>query len=124
MPEAAVAAGVGAGGSYRDTPSPMPPNLFADAAPPATGETFTALARLRNVVVERIVSSATPAPDLYVQAQDEWVVLLRGTARLEVEGAVRDLREGDTALLPAGTPHRVLATSAGAVWLAVHVHPG
>jgi len=97
-------------------------NLFDDARPPETGERFEALWRCRHLMVERIISSDTPDPGLYVQAQDEWVVLLTGAARLEVDGATVSLRPGDHLSLPAGTPHRVLETSPGSLWLALHLH--
>jgi cupin 2 domain-containing protein len=61
--------------------------------------------------------------ELYDQTQDEWVVLLEGEAELEVAGRHVRLRAGDWLVLPAHTSHRVLATSAGARWLAVHVAP-
>lgn len=96
---------------------------FDTAPPPDHGERFTELARVRNVVVESIVSSASPAADEYRQEQDEWVVLLDGSAELDVDGAHVSLAAGDWLVLPAGVPHRVLRTSHGARWLAVHVHP-
>lgn len=99
------------------------PNLFWDAAPPPEGERFEALLQVGPVTIERIVSSDRPEPTLYEQAQDEWVVLLRGAATLEIAGEERCLGEGDSVFLPARTPHRVLRTSAGALWLAVHVKP-
>ena len=95
-------------------------NLYAGEQP-TQGELFKTLAKLRQVKIERILSSAQPGPTLYDQAQDEWVVLLRGQATLEVAGETLELAEGDYLVLPAHTPHRVLATSAGALWLAVHV---
>jgi cupin 2 domain-containing protein len=98
-------------------------NLFDDDAPPVTGERFEALARSGATVIERIVSSDEPDSRTYDQMHDEWVVLLRGSAELEIAGARVALTEGDHVLLPARTPHRVLRTSSGAVWLAVHVHP-
>ena len=101
---------------------PSPRNLFDDADAPATGERFETLARVRGVHVERIVSSASPEPTPYAQEQDEWVVLLRGEATLDVNGRAIELRAGDHVLLPAKTPHAVLRTTAGALWLAVHVH--
>jgi cupin 2 domain-containing protein len=101
----------------------MPPNLFDDADSPDTGERFETLARVRQVTIERIVSSATPDVTRYVQEHDEWVALLRGEATLEIDGVARELRAGDHVLLPARTPHIVRRTSAGAVWLAVHVGP-
>ena len=99
------------------------PNLFAHPAAPPHGEHFEELARLGPTRIERIVSSAQPDPDLYDQPQDEWVVLLRGEARLELAGTEISLTAGDTLLIPSHTPHRVLMTSAGALWLAVHTSP-
>ena len=98
-------------------------NLFRDAAPPAQGERFDELLRHRQLVVERIVSSAAITPTDYVQAQDEWVLLVRGEAELRVAGELRTLKAGDYVFLPAGTPHRVERTQAGTLWLAVHLHP-
>jgi len=98
-------------------------NVWDPASVPATGEVFQELARLGRVTIERIVSSEHPETQRYDQSQDEWVVLLRGEASVEVAGKVSRLRAGDSLLLPAHTPHRVLATSKGATWLAVHVHP-
>jgi glyoxylase I family protein len=102
------------------TPDLSRGNLFAGEAP-AHGEQFDKLAELRNVTIERILSSASPNLELYDQSQDEWVVLLRGQATLEVAGETLELAAGDYLLLPAHTQHRVVATSAGALWLAVHI---
>ena len=97
-------------------------NLFAGAAPPAEGERFETLLSCRNVVIERIVSSASLTPTGYTQPQDEWVVLLRGEATIELAGTAVELRPGDHLFLPSGTPHAVTRASEGALWLAVHVH--
>jgi cupin 2 domain-containing protein len=97
-------------------------NLFEHAAPPEKGEHFETLLACRNLVVERIVSSATVEPNECVQSQDEWVVLIRGEAVLDVAGEVLALRAGDHVFLPAGTRHTVTSASNGALWLAVHVH--
>jgi cupin 2 domain-containing protein len=102
----------------------LPPgNLYADAEPPGEGERFETLLAHRNLVVERIVSSAAVTPSEYVQTQDEWVVLLRGEALLEVAGEAVALAPGDHVFLPAGTAHTVRRVSEGAIWLAVHLHP-
>lgn len=103
----------------------MPPlvtgNLLDAPEAPAHGERFTTLASLRDVTIESIASSAAPDDRTYDQAHDEWVLLLVGEATLEVEGHVHTLRAGDWILLSAHARHRVVATSAGARWLAVHV---
>ncbi|TNF36722.1 MAG: cupin domain-containing protein [Deltaproteobacteria bacterium] len=101
----------------------MKANLYDDDAAPPEGERFEVLRQVGPVVIERIVSSASPGPGLYVQAQDEWVVLVRGTAVVELDGEPHALAAGDHLFIPARTPHRVRETSAGALWLAVHVHP-
>ena len=95
-------------------------NLSDAGEAPAQGERFVELARLGNTTIETIVSSADPSTEIYDQPHDEWVLLLGGTAELEVAGARVSLRAGDWLLLPAHTPHRVLGTSDGARWLAVH----
>ena len=98
-------------------------NLFADFEVPLDGERFDALLSHRNLVVERIISSADITPTEYVQEQDEWVVLLQGEATLEVAGEAVELRSGDYLFLPAGTPHVLRRVTNGALWLAVHLHP-
>lgn len=79
------------------------------------------LGRIGGTTIETILSSSDPDTHLYDQPHDEWVVLLEGTAELDVDGERMSLVGGDWLLLPARTPHRLLATSAGARWLAVHV---
>ena len=98
-------------------------NLLADVAPPRAGERFETLLAHRNLVIERIVSSAATTPRAYVQSQDEWVVLLAGEAVLEVGEEALALRAGDHVFLPAGTAHTLRRVSDGALWLAVHLHP-
>lgn len=98
-------------------------NLFTDSEPPAQGERFETLLSHRNLLIERIVSSARIEAVDYVQEQDEWVVLVRGQARMTVAGKAVELAAGDHLFLAAGTPHRVERTSDGALWLAVHLHP-
>lgn len=101
----------------------QPGNLYTDAQAPLCGERFDELLRHRNLVVERIVSSAAIKPQDYVQQQDEWVLLVSGEADLRVAGELRTLKPGDYIFLPAGSAHRVERTVAGTLWLAVHLHP-
>lgn len=63
-------------------------NLFRDAADAAVGEVFQALLEGGRFRLERIVSAgqATPAGEWYDQEEDEWVVLLSGSAVLRFEG--------------------------------------
>lgn len=98
-------------------------NLFEDALPPTQGERFDTLLSLGKLHIERIVSSADIEPKLYVQEQDEWVLLVQGEATLEIDGIPHELKAGDHVFLPAGTPHQVAWAAPGSVWLAVHLHP-
>ena len=97
-------------------------NLFQDAAPPLKAERFDTLLKHRNLVIERIVSSAATTPHEPLQSQDEWLLLARGTAKLEINGTLKKLEAGEYVFLPAGTPHSVTQTSEGALLLAVHLH--
>jgi cupin 2 domain-containing protein len=92
-------------------------------ATPEHGERFEALAQIRNVLVEQILSSSDENPECYVQPQDEWVIVLDGAATLDVDGELVELGPRDWVVLPAGVPHRVVATAPQTNWLAVHVHP-
>jgi cupin 2 domain-containing protein len=103
-------------------------NLFTEPRRTA-GEVIEPLWSVPGLVVERIVShgQATPAGQWYDQDSDEWVVLLRGAARLRIEGRDEELslRPGDYILLPAHLRHRVEWTDPehSSVWLAIHVRP-
>lgn len=98
-------------------------NLYEQFAPPITGERFETLLQHKNLVIERICSSSEIPLNQYVQTQDEWVLLVQGTAEIEVDGKTEWLKPGDYVFLPANTPHRVKKVSQGALWLAVHLYP-
>jgi len=80
--------------------------------------------------LERILSRGHTSPEgaWYDQALDEWVMLLQGRARLQVEDQVEpiELQPGDTLLIPAHCRHRVSWTDPDqdTVWLALHFKAG
>ena len=78
------------------------------------------LAELPGATIEQILSGRLSDPVSFEQAQDEWVVVLAGGARLIVDGADVELGPGDWLLLPAGCPHTVVETQPGTSWLAIH----
>jgi cupin 2 domain-containing protein len=98
-------------------------NIFDDSRPPGSGECFREILHHRNCVIERIVSSSDLVPEECVQRQDEWVLLVRGSAELRVRDERVSLHAGDYLFLPAETPHSVMSASEGAMWLAVHLYP-
>jgi len=110
--------------------SPSGGNLFSGVAETLPEELFQPLLERPGVRVERILSRghATPAGQWYDQSEDEWVLLLKGSAALEIEGEgkQRELLPGDYLLLPAHCRHRVTWTAAGeeTIWLAIHLAAG
>jgi cupin 2 domain-containing protein len=101
-------------------------NLFAEIPDEKLAEeSFEPLWQRGGLKVERIVSEghATPPESWYDQRWDEWVLVLRGGARLLCEGEPPiDLGPGDYVLIPARTRHRVERTDAHqkTIWLAIH----
>jgi cupin 2 domain-containing protein len=88
-------------------------------------EVFEPLWKEAGVLIERIVSRGQrSAPETwYEQAQNEWVLLLKGAARLCWEdGSEIALSEGDYVAIPALRKHRVEWTDPNqdTVWLAIH----
>lgn len=103
--------------------NPSVQNLFANLPALTPQEDFLTLVQTRDFRVERIVSNGQNSPkDLwYDQLEDEWVLLLQGTATLGfVDGGAVHLNPGDYLLIVRHTKHRVERASSDAVWLAVH----
>lgn len=86
-----------------------PANLFADLPPDLPDELFTILLDANGVRIERIVSHghASPKGFWYDQEQHEWVVVLKGAARLQFEDRTIEMELGDFVNIPAHTKHRV-----------------
>ena len=95
-------------------------NIF-DYITPQNGETFTTLLEHKNIKINRIVSSDSLDEKLYIQEEDEWLVLLEGEATLLLDNEEKILAKGDTLFIPSNTPHRVSHTKNGTVWLTVHI---
>ena len=101
--------------------------LSALPAHPLAKELVEALCERPGWRIERIVSTgqATPDGEWYDQDSDEWVLVIKGSARLRLEGEAhdRELGEGDFVFLPAHCRHRVAWTRSEppTVWLAIHI---
>jgi len=98
-------------------------NLFTASLPKGEGEVFQKLLEGGSFRLESIHSYGQPTPEgfWYDQVGAEWVLLARGSARIEFEGeGMLDLQSGDHLLIPAHCRHRVESTSGNAVWLALH----
>ncbi|HET6308302.1 MAG TPA: cupin domain-containing protein [Rhodopila sp.] len=100
-------------------------NLFENLPRQVLEEEFKELLSRPGVRIERIVSHGqfTPVEAPYNQDHDEWVLLLRGSAILWIDGeGEREMGPGDYLLIPARRVHRVTKTASNeaTVWLAIH----
>lgn len=101
-------------------------NIFADIPVQLPDELFEDVLKTCAVRVERIVSRGHSSPEgfWYDQDRSEWVIVLKGRARLRFEGQADavEMGAGDYINIPAHTRHRVEWTEleGDTVWLAVH----
>lgn len=95
--------------------------LLDSTVAPTTGEHSAEIVRVRNVVVEQVLSGRVEPVD-YDQDEDEWAVVLEGSAVLDVDGERVELTKGDWVLLPARMPHRLVHTEPGTSWLTVKLY--
>lgn len=100
-------------------------NLLCDLPDARAGEVTDAILAAPGLRIERIVSQgqASPSGFWYDQPQAEWVLLLKGAARLRFadEPQERLLGPGDCLHIAAHRRHRVEWTDSAqpTVWLAV-----
>ena len=103
-----------------------PKNIFAGIPQSLPEEALDVLAASGQVRIERIVSRGhTTAPGYwYDQDRAEWVMVVRGAARIVFADRPEPvaLGTGDHLLIPAHARHRVVWTAPDrdTVWLAVH----
>jgi cupin 2 domain-containing protein len=106
----------------------MPANLLTNLPDHLPEELFTVLLRAPGVRIERIVSHGHQSPDgfWYDQPTGEWVIVLKGAARIQFEDRTIEMSHGDYLDIPAHTKHRVAWTTPDepTVWLAVHYGGG
>lgn len=102
-------------------------NIFSGLPAARKREVFQVLHKRKGFKIERIVSrgQATPKGKWLCSQAVEWVMVLRGRARLLFKGARTSLglKAGDFVLVPANACHRVEWTHPRqkTVWLAVHM---
>ena len=99
-------------------------NIFTDCRAAAGEERLLTLCEGTAVKIQRIVSHSHRGPEnfWYDQDDDEWVMVLRGRATLELAGGdLVELKAGDYVKIPRHLRHRVARTGKHTVWLAVHL---
>ena len=101
-------------------------NIFSNVPAHLSDELVETLAASDHVRIERIVSHGHASPEgfWYDQDRPEFVMLLKGAARLRFDGDNDpiEMRPGDFIDIPAHRKHRVEWTTPDepTVWLAVH----
>ena len=100
-------------------------NLIDDLPGDLSSEVVEILTKGMNIRIERIVSfgQVSPKSFWYDQNETEWVVVLKGEAKLLIEGdeSPIHMKSGDCVTIPAHKKHRVEWTmlDAPTIWLAV-----
>lgn len=99
-------------------------NIYKQIPDDLGEESYELLAQSNNVKIERIISMGHTSPDTgwYDQEQHEWVLVLKGNARISFENETAvNLEQGDYINIPAHKRHKVVSTSpvTETIWLAV-----
>lgn len=98
-------------------------NIFDDLPQQLPKEVVQTLIQAADVRIERIISRGhASAPDFwYDQPQHEWVIVLKGAARIEFADGMVEMKPGDFLNIPAFKKHRVDWTTPHepTVWLGV-----
>lgn len=98
-------------------------NFLTDLPTDFSEERIETRLKAEGVRIERIVSLGHFSPEgfWYDQAEHEWVLLLKGAARLRFENETIELKPGDFVNIPAHAKHRVEWTTPDepTIWLAV-----
>jgi cupin 2 domain-containing protein len=107
----------------------IPENIFDGIPENLPEELCTTILQGAGFRVERIISRghASPPGFWYDQEENEWLVVLTGSAAMEFEGAAEpvELRPGSCLDIHAHARHRVLWTNPDqqTVWLAIYYEP-
>ena len=102
---------------------PAQHNLLGNISSRIPEELFETIVQTPDVRIERIVSKGQRSPEQfwYDQDQAEWVLVVKGHARLAFEDGPVELRAGDYLNIAPHQKHRVDWTTPDeeTVWLAV-----
>ncbi len=100
-------------------------NVFEDVPAEIPEEIIREIFSAENVRIERIISKGHSSPEnfWYDQQESEWIILLRGRAKLKFidKSSPVELKEGDYLNIPSHLKHRVEWTDPviETIWLAV-----
>jgi len=101
-------------------------NIFTDIPKDLSDELFETLLQTSGFRIERIISNGHCSPEgfWYDQDDNEWVILLKGSAvlRFENDDESITLKSGDYIQIDKNMRHRVESTDPEqeTIWLAIH----
>ena len=96
-------------------------NLFEiETLPNIDNEIFKTLLKKDDIEIKKIISNTLKTPQTFKSQKNEFVVLLKGCAKIEINGEIKKLKSGDTLFIPANTTHTLLKTKKVAIWLAIY----
>ncbi len=100
-------------------------NLFESLPEDISKEVFSEIIQGENIRIERIISKGHSSPEAgwYDQDDNEWIIVLKGEAKLSFENNDDvHLVSGSHLNIPAHTKHKVTWTKPNTetIWLAVH----
>jgi len=96
--------------------------LEIEKLPEIDSEIFITLLKHKNIEIKKIISNTLKTPQTFNQEYDEFVVLLKGCAKIEINGEIKKLKSGDFMFIPKNTPHTLLKTKKVAIWLAINIY--
>jgi cupin 2 domain-containing protein len=103
----------------------QPRNIFSDIPDNIPEEIFETIISSETISIERIISKSHRSPEgfWYDQEKNEWVILIKGAARIRFENQEEPihLKPGDHIHIPAHCRHRVEWTDpdCATTWIAV-----
>ncbi len=79
-------------------------NLFEiENLPNIDKEIFKTLLKKNNIEIKKIISNTLKTPQNFKSDKNEFVVLLKGCAKIEINNEIKKLKNGDTLYIPANS---------------------